>query len=258
MAKAGECVGVLAAATDAADTQIELKRLQDDLDSLNYIVAHDLHAPLRTMQEIGRLLLDTPDTSLPDDTRALLQHLAQGTAKLCARTEQLARFARVTRQPLKMQRVCAADLVSSITAQLVSREQNRHVDVVMGPLPDVMADLGLIREVFTHLISNAFKFTRPTATPRIEIGGAREPGHVTYHVRDNGVGFDMKYASRLFGLFQRLHSEAQFEGLGAGLAIARRIVERHGGALSAEATAHGGATFTFRLPAAGDEPIVAA
>lgn len=244
-------------ATDE-DGHARLKRLQDDLDSLNYIVAHDLHAPLRTMQEIGRLLLDNPDAPLPEDTRALVQHLAQGTAKLCARTEQLAHFARVTRQPLKTQRVRIADLVSSITAELASREEHRHVEVVMGTLPDAMGDFGLIRELFVHLISNAFKFTRPTAVPRIEIGGVRESGQVTYHVRDNGVGFDMKYASRLFGLFQRLHSEAQFEGLGAGLAIAKRIVERHGGDLRAEATAPGGATFTFRLPAAGDEPIVAA
>ena len=240
-----------------ADDHLELKRLQDDLDSLHYIVSHDLHAPLRTMQEIGRLLLDNPDTWLPEDTRALVQHLAQGTAKLCARTEQLAQYGRVTRQPLKTQRVRIADLVSNIAAELASREEHRHVDVVMGTLPDAMGDFGLIREVFAHLISNAFKFTRPVATPRIEIGGVRESGHVTYHVRDNGVGFDMKYSGRLFGLFQRLHSEAQFEGLGAGLAIAKRIVERHGGELRAEATAPGGAAFTFSLPAAGDESIAA-
>ncbi len=103
-------------------------------------------------------------------------------------------------------------------------------------LPAARGDAALLRELFTNVLSNAFKFTGHTAEPRIEIGGAREPGHmVMYHVRDNGVGFDMKYAGRLFKPFQRLHSEAQFEGIGVGLAIASRIVSRHGGALHAEA-----------------------
>ncbi len=118
--------------------------------------------------------------------------------------------------------------------------------------PTAVGDAGLLRELFANVLSNAFKFTSHTAETRIEIGGAHDGPMVMYHVRDNGAGFDMKYAGRLFKPFQRLHSEAQFEGTGVGLAIANRIVKRHGGAMHADATLQGGATFRFSLPAAGD------
>ncbi|MDW8468013.1 MAG: ATP-binding protein [Burkholderiales bacterium] len=138
-------------------------------------------------------------------------------------------------------------MVESVLAELPEAQQ---AEVVLGPLPPAQADASLVRQVWVNLIANALKFSRGARPPRVEIGGApAAAGFVEYWVRDNGVGFDMRYSAKLFGVFQRLHSAAEFEGSGAGLAIARRIVERHGGRIGAESAPGSGATFRFTLPA---------
>ena len=234
---------------DDAQLRVELDRANQQLDALYYSLSHDLHSPLRTMQEMARILRDEHSQHLPPDAGMFLGHLTLGTAKLATRVEGLARFGRVSRQPLTCRRVDIADLVRQLLAAADKNAETGHIDVITGDLPEAIGDPGLIQQLFSSLISNAFKFSRDCTAPRIEIGGHGESGRNAYFVADNGAGFDMKYAGKLFGLFQRMHAEAQFDGAGVELAIARCIVERHGGTIRAEAAKGRGATFHFTLPA---------
>jgi light-regulated signal transduction histidine kinase (bacteriophytochrome) len=232
------------------ELKVELDRAHQQLDALYYSLSHDLYSPLRTMQEMARILLESHSQQIPPETGVFLKHLVQGTARVADRVDGLARFGRVSRQPLSFRRVDVADLVARLLADAEKKAETGHFSVVTGALPDATGDAGLLRELFSSLLSNAFNFSRQHPAPRIEIGGRGEADRNAYFVSDNGVGFDMKYAGKLFGLFQRMHAEAQFDGAGVGLAIARCVVERHGGTIRAEAAKDGGATFHFTLPAA--------
>lgn len=228
----------------AADTTLQ------QLDAFRYTLSHDLLSPLRTMQEMARILEREHSQHLPPDASIFLTHFTQGANKLAARVEALVRLVKLNEQPLNCRTVDVAGVVESVLAELRATHGDRAT-VIVGNLPDTYADADLIRELFVQLLSNAFKFTRNVPAPRIEIGSPMSgTGQSTYFVVDNGAGFDMKYAGKLFGLFQRMHGEAQFEGTGAGLAIARRIVERHGGTIRAEAMKDRGAQFIFTLPSA--------
>jgi light-regulated signal transduction histidine kinase (bacteriophytochrome) len=167
--------------------------------------------------------------------------------------EGLLRLARFSRQPLQTRSVETNSLVHGVLAQFDAQVHERAVDVQIGALPGCVADGSLLEQVFTNLLSNALKFTAGLPGTRIEVGGRREGGENVYFVKDNGVGFDMRYAEHLFGVFQRMHSQAQFEGTGIGLSIVQRIVRRHGGRTWAESTPQQGATFYFSLPQATDE-----
>jgi light-regulated signal transduction histidine kinase (bacteriophytochrome) len=219
-----------------------------DLDAFRYTLSHDLLSPLRTLQEMARVLEREHAQSLPPDASIFLSHFSQGTNKLADRVDALIRLVRLNAQPLNCHRVDVARLVREVVAELRAIHGD-SANVVIGRLPDAEADADLLRQLFTLLLSNAFKFSRNVPEPRIEIGSAvSDVGHNSYFVVDNGAGFDMKYAGKLFGLFQRMHGEAQFEGIGAGLAIARCIVERHGGTIRVEAMKDQGARFIFTLP----------
>jgi light-regulated signal transduction histidine kinase (bacteriophytochrome) len=220
------------------------------LDAFRYTLSHDLLSPLRTLQEMARVLERDHAAALPPDASIFLGHITQGANKLAERVEAIIRLVQLNAQPLNCHRVDIARLVNEVLMQLRA-QYGDEATVVLGELPAAQADADLARQLFTQLLSNAFKFTRNVAAPRIEIGCAvSDAGQTGYFVVDNGVGFDMKYAGRLFGLFQRMHGEAQFEGTGAGLAIARGIVERHGGAIRVEAMKDRGAKFIFTLPSA--------
>jgi light-regulated signal transduction histidine kinase (bacteriophytochrome) len=220
------------------------------LGSLRYVLSHDLLSPLRTMQEMARILEREHGQHLPPDASVFLNHFSQGTNKLADRVEALIRLLRLNEQPL----VCRTVDVSRLASEALTELRACHGDeatVILGKLPEAHADADLVRQLFIVLLSNAFKFSRNTREPRIEIGcAASGSGQTGYFVVDNGAGFDMKYAGKLFGLFQRMHGDAQFEGTGAGLAIARSIVERHGGTIRVEAMKDQGAKFIFTLPSA--------
>ena len=220
-----------------------------EFDAFRYTLSHDLLSPLRTLQEMARILVREHIQHLPPDASIFLSHFSQGTNKLADRVVALIRLVRLNAQPLDCHRVDVSHLVSEVVTELRAIHGDKAT-VVVGKLPDVQADAELVRQLFANLLANAFKFSRNARDPRIEIGSEPGEGRNTYFVVDNGAGFDMKYASRLFGLFQRMHGEAQFEGTGAGLAIARRIVERHGGMIRAEAMKDQGAKFSFTLPSA--------
>ena len=161
----------------------------------------------------------------------------------------LTRFDSLSQHPLHRQSVDVTAMVGKVIAELRGATPDRQVEIVIAELPAAEADLDLLRLVWHSLLANAFKFTRHSAQPRIELSGKRQGHHIVYSIKDNGVGFDPKYARRLFGFFQRMHTEDEFEGLGMGLALAKRMVERHGGAIWAEAEKGRGAEFRFTLPA---------
>jgi len=156
-------------------------------------------------------------------------------------------FAQLGQQPIKKQAVNVGTLVQEILQQLRQAAPHHNVDLRLGALPDALADPSLLRQVFVNLLSNAFKFTRRVSHPVIEIDGYSQPGHCTYSVRDNGVGFDIATARHLSSIFDRLNSEKDFEGTGVGLSIVQRIIECHGGRIAADAEAGKGAKFTFTL-----------
>jgi light-regulated signal transduction histidine kinase (bacteriophytochrome) len=164
--------------------------------------------------------------------------------------DELLTFSRLSRQPLVTATVSVSTLVKDVLTELEPELIGRDVDLRIGDLPDCRGDRGLLRQVFANLLSNALKFSRRRERALIEVGCERHSGELVYSIRDNGAGFDMQYASRLFGVFQRLHSAEQFEGTGVGLSIVQRIIHRHGGRIWVEAEVDKGAHFHFTLPPA--------
>jgi signal transduction histidine kinase len=227
----------------------ELARTKADLDQYGRIISHDFRAPVRTLEQMAKIVVTECAEQLPPRSLNLLNHVVSGAAKLALRADVLSRVESLSHHPLQRQKVDVASLTSRTIEELHNAESNRQIEVVIGDLPEVEADFDLLRLVLNSLLSNAFKFTRNVERARIEVNGWREPDRVTYSIKDNGAGFDLKYASRLFGFFQRMHGEEEFEGLGMGLALARRLIERHGGTIWAEAEKDRGAEFRFTLPA---------
>lgn len=226
----------------------ELQAANSDLEAFSYSVSHDLRAPLRRVDGFCQMFIDEFGAGLAPEGRRLLENACAGTAQMSQLIDALLRFARYSRQPLQTRPVQTEALVRRIIENFQEQLQERSVELRMGELPDCTADSALLEQVFTNFISNALKFTGGRAQARIEIGARLEGGEQIYFVKDNGVGFDMRYADRLFGVFQRLHTQSEFEGTGIGLSIVHRIVRRHGGRVWAESREQEGATFYFSLP----------
>ncbi len=220
-----------------------------ELDAFAHSASHDLRTPLHAIVGFAELLLQEKAGPLNAKQKEYLTDILDGGQRLHGITTELLRFARLGREPLEKQRVDICELVYEVLDELRAAEPARELDIRVGEVPPGMADRALLRQVFANLLSNAFKFTRRTSHPVIEVRGWRDGGGNAYTVRDNGAGFDMACADKLFGLFQRLHRMEDFDGTGVGLSLVKRIVERHGGRLSAAAQPGKGATFTFTLPA---------
>ncbi|MBI2913275.1 MAG: GHKL domain-containing protein, partial [Chloroflexi bacterium] len=214
--------------------------------------SHDLRAPVRAMDGFSRILLEEHSRQLSDEGRRYLNTVRDNAQAMGHLVDDLLTFSRLGRQPPKKQRLDPADIARQALEELRSEQEGRRVDISMGDLPACRADPALLRQVFVNLLSNALKFTRQQDVARIDVGCQQTADGPAYFVRDNGVGFDMRYASKLFGVFQRLHSSAEYEGTGAGLAIVQRIVHRHGGRVWAEAEPDRGATFYFTLKGGPD------
>ena len=223
------------------DPQRELERLEAELDAFTYAIAHDLRAPVRHIDGFIRLL-ERESPPATEKAAHYLRTVANASARLAAMIDDLAALSRLMRAPLQVRPTALAPLVQDAIRELAAKE--REVDWRISELPTLRADAALARVLLRELLSNALKYTRPRSPALIEVGS--EEGSVVF-VRDNGVGFDMRHADRLFGLFQRLHRDEQFEGSGVGLATAVRIVHRHGGRIWAEAAPGAGATFRFTL-----------
>jgi PAS domain S-box-containing protein len=230
------------------DRTAELELANHELESFSYSISHDLRAPLRAINGFAKLLsLDYQD-KLDKEGATLLSRITQNATRMNGLIEDVLEFARVGRGTLNPRRIDMRVLVDEVVAELQSTAGTR-ARISIGELPPAAGDAVVVRQVWQNLIGNALKFSRHAAQPTIEIEGARRGAMVEYLVRDNGAGFDGAYADKLFGVFQRLHTTSEFEGTGIGLAIVRRIVQRHGGAIAAEGEVGKGATFRFSLPA---------
>jgi light-regulated signal transduction histidine kinase (bacteriophytochrome) len=229
------------------DRTAQLEAANKELEAFSYSVSHDLRAPLRAMDGFSRILLEDYSSQLPPEAGRYLRIVRENTQQMGHLIDDLLAFSRLGRQALNKQAIATADLVRQVLADLRAEQEGRYVEIVMGELPPCQADPGLLRQVWMNLLSNALKYTRKCEVARIEIGCQKQDGETVYFVRDNGTGFDMQYADKLFGVFQRLHRTEDYEGTGVGLAIVQRIVHRHGGRVWAEAAPGEGATFCFTL-----------
>jgi two-component system, sensor histidine kinase and response regulator len=223
----------------------ELATVNNDLESFSASVSHDLRAPLRTLRGFCQVFLDDYGKSVPPEGRPLLDRVQESGARMSELIEDLLAFSRFSRQPLKQAPVNLASIARRLVEDL--RPKDRTIDVRLEDIPECHGDASLLEQVLANLLSNAFKFTRGKDPAIVEVGSARRGAEHVYWVRDNGAGFDMKQADKLFGVFQRLHPSTQFEGTGVGLSIVQRIVQRHGGRIWAESTPGEGAAFYFTL-----------
>jgi PAS domain S-box-containing protein len=247
-AERGQRLREEAARVEAERGRAELEAAYKELEAFSYSVSHDLRAPLRAVDGFSRILLDDYLADLSGEAKDYLLRVRANTERMGQLIDDLLAFSRLSRQPLAKQTIQPADVVHHVWDDLRAEWDARRVDVVIGDLPACEADPRLLRQVWLNLLSNALKFTRRREAPRIEVGSERQNADRAYFVKDNGVGFDMRYADKLFGVFQRLHSSEDYEGTGVGLAIVQRIIHRHGGRVWAEAAVDNGATFYFTLP----------
>ena len=225
-----------------------LAQSNQELERFSYSVSHDLRAPLRAINGYALALFEDHAARLDDEGKRLLA-VIRDSAKLGGQLiDGLLNFSRVGRQALARAPVDLTALAEGVVSELRQTRGPVAVDVVLTPLPPASGAGALLRNVLVDLIGNAFKFSAKRAHPMIEIGAQRDGAEVAYYVKDNGVGFDMQYAGKLFGVFQRLHRPDEFDGTGVGLALAQRIVQRHGGRIWAEGKVNEGATFRFTLP----------
>lgn len=231
------------------DNVRQLEAANKELEAFSYSVSHDLRAPLRHITGFVELLNNRNSEALDEKSRHYLQVISNAAEKMGTLIDDLLSFSRMGRAELMRTRVELGPLVKEVIDDLKPQTEGRRITWVVGQLPVVEGDAAMLRLVLMNYISNALKFTRTRPEAHIEIGAHTErPQEIQVFVRDNGVGFDMQYTAKLYGLFQRLHSTEEFEGTGVGLANVRRIIHRHGGRTWAEGVLGEGATFWFSLP----------
>jgi signal transduction histidine kinase len=232
----------------------ELEASNRELEAFSYSVSHDLRAPLRSIDGFSRLVLDENRDQLSPESARRLDLVRAGAQQMGFLIDDLLSFSRLGRVELKKRRVHTAEIVNETIAELKLQNPNRQIEFVIQDLPACYADPSLLKQVFRNLLANAVKFTGKRPTARIEVASLvgsdpTKPRMVTYFVRDDGAGFDMRYSDKLFGVFQRLHRVEDFPGTGVGLALVKRIVERHGGKVWTEGAVDAGATFYLSLEA---------
>ncbi|HVS07618.1 MAG TPA: ATP-binding protein [Candidatus Dormibacteraeota bacterium] len=230
----------------------QLEAANHELEAFSYTISHDLRAPLRAISGFTAILSEEYADAMPAEARGYLKRVKDSGAHMGQLVDDLLAFSRLGRQAMRTQSVSIRGIVDRSLEQLAPALEGRQVEVVIGELPDAECDAALLEQVFVNLLSNAFKYSRKNEQARVEVGvlQTNPTEGPTYFVRDNGAGFDMEYAGKLFGVFQRMHRSEDFEGTGVGLAIVQRIVERHGGRVWAEAKVDAGATFYFTLKGA--------
>jgi PAS domain S-box-containing protein len=231
----------------------QLQLVNHELEAFTYSVSHDLRAPIRHIDGFTKLLVEESADGLSPEAHRYLHRIQEGSRRMGTLVDELLNLARVGRHAVRMQMTDLNVLVQEVVSMLQPEYENRNVEWKLGELPQVMCDAALVRQVFQNLISNALKYSRPRQRAVIEVGQSGNQG-CTVYVRDNGVGFSMKYADKLFGVFQRLHRAEEFEGTGIGLATVQRIIQKHGGKVWAEAELDRGATFYFTLGQAAANP----
>jgi light-regulated signal transduction histidine kinase (bacteriophytochrome) len=233
-----------------AERTAELQAANKELESFSYSISHDLRAPLRAVNGFAEILLEEFKPQMPEQCQKYLDRIRKGGQQMGKLIDGLLTFSHLSRQPVTCGEVDASHLVQESIEELSHQPGNHKIEWRVGNLPACHGDPMLLKQVWTNLLSNAAKYTRDREHAIVEIGCENWGGETVYFVRDNGVGFDMQYAEKLFGVFQRLHRADQFEGVGVGLAIVERIIRRHGGRIWAESAVDRGATFYFTIEGA--------
>jgi light-regulated signal transduction histidine kinase (bacteriophytochrome) len=226
----------------------QLEAANQELKAFSYSVSHDLRAPLRHILGYVDILQTATNQTLDQTARQHLQAVAQSATQMGQMIDALLELSRLDRAEMHLRRVNLAALVGEVRRELRSEIKGRDIDWQIGDLPAVLGDPVMLRQALVNLLSNAIKYTRTRPRAKIEIGAKNVGRETICFVRDNGVGFDMNYADKLFGVFQRFHPSSEFEGTGIGLSIVRRIIHQHGGRTWAEGKANGGATLYFSIP----------
>jgi two-component system sensor kinase len=228
----------------------DLQHANGEMEAFSYSVSHDLRSPLRAIEGFSRILVEEYGGTLDAEGIRILGVIRRNTVTMAQLIDDLLTFSRLSRQQIARVEVDMRELAARTFAEVAGSDEHRKIEFVLDDIPPAKGDLPMLRQVLTNLLSNAVKFSQPREQPRIEVGTLKN-GEAGYFVRDNGVGFDMKYANKLFGVFQRLHSANDFSGTGVGLAIVERVVHRHGGKVWADSAPGEGATFFFTLPESG-------
>jgi PAS domain S-box-containing protein len=229
----------------------QLETANRELDAFSYSVSHDLRAPLRAIDGFSRIFMEDYADKVDEEGARLLGIIRSNTQNMGRLIDDLLDFSRLGRKQIEPSKIEMDSLAREAFAEIISDPLARQPQLHLEKLPAAYGDPVLLRQVFVNLLSNAVKYSKPKERATIEIGSRIVDGNNVYYVKDNGVGFDMKYGHKLFGVFQRLHSAEEFEGTGVGLAIVQRVVNRHGGRVWAEAKVNEGATFSFTLPGSG-------
>jgi light-regulated signal transduction histidine kinase (bacteriophytochrome) len=226
----------------------QLEAANRELEGFSYSVSHDLRAPLRAIDGYSRMILRKHADRFDDDTLSKFNVIRDNTRMMGQLIDDLLAFSRLGKAPLSKVTLNTEGMIREIWEELKVINPDRCLTLKITDIPSCRGDQGLIKQVLVNILSNAVKFTRGRSEALIEAGAYKKNGEIVYYVRDNGVGFDMQYHDKMFGVFQRLHSANEFEGTGVGLAIVQRIIQRHGGRIWAEGEIERGACFFFTLP----------
>jgi light-regulated signal transduction histidine kinase (bacteriophytochrome) len=226
----------------------ELEAANTELEAFSYSVSHDLRAPLRAINGFATILLKEHSSALSAEGQRVLNVVMKESRRMGQLIDDLLAFSRISRLSLQATEIDLATMVDEVYREQVAVAPDRKIEFQVSTIPQANADPALMRQVLANLIGNAIKYTRQRDLARIEVGGFVRGFENVFFIKDNGAGFDPRYADKLFGVFQRLHSEAEFEGTGVGLALVQRIINRHGGRVWAESQVEKGATFYFTLP----------
>jgi two-component system sensor kinase len=230
------------------EAKVLLESVNKELEAFSYSVSHDLQAPLRSISGFAEAINEDFSPILDENGKRCLRIIQDSSNKMMRLIEDLLSFSRLGRQQMTKTDIDMSRLVKEVYEELLSQTPKRNIRFIVKDCPHILGDEAMMRRVLVNLLANAIKFTRTRPEAIIEFGYIPESNLNTYYVKDNGVGFDMQYSNKLFGVFQRLHSTAEFEGTGVGLALVNRIITRHGGTVKAESEPDKGATFFFSLP----------
>ncbi|MGA2090197.1 MAG: ATP-binding protein [Endomicrobiales bacterium] len=232
----------------------DLEKAHKEQELFSYSVSHDLHAPLRSIRGFVEILMEDYGKKFDDEGRKLTKKITDSTTRMGQLIDDLLLFSRLSRHEITHLTVHIDALATAVFKEQQLLHPGRSIECTVQPIAETKADPSMLAQVMINLLSNAIKYTQTRQTAVIEVGSINRDGETVYYVKDNGVGFDMTYVNKIFNVFQRLHSSSQFEGTGIGLAIVRRIVEKHGGRVWAQSTINEGSTFFFTLKEAPPHP----
>jgi PAS domain S-box-containing protein len=226
----------------------QLRSVNQELEAFAYSISHDLRAPLRSIVGFGEILKQEHGAKLDTEGLRLLGIMRDSAIKMGRLIDELLAFSRLNRRAIEFQRVDMTALAQEAFSEVMAAAGDRNITFDLNSLPHIQGSAAMLKQVWTNLISNAVKYTRPCAEAQIRVSATPHLREVWYQITDNGVGFDMRYAHKLFGVFERLHGESEFEGTGVGLALVQRIIGRHDGRIWADSAVGKGSTFIFALP----------